>query len=378
MPNDIARIDVTVPASPIVDVQIMGGPQGPAGPPGPEGPAGPAGIDGADGADGAPGPQGPAGDVGPPGPPGEDGAGAAAHATTHEVGGADAITGDLALASVSVGTPPILLTVVTETARRPSLFAVATDNFNRADAATLGANWTVTRGSWRIRSNMTAGGIGSIVTNMAVWNAASVGPDQYVQARIVSVSSSGPELGILARGASGSATAYGLRTDGLTGQWSLRRIIGGGANTELASGASGLSAGSLARLEVEGTGATVTLRAYGGTLGTTLLTTYSDTASDRLLAGAPGIACYSEFDNGNLDDWEGGDLGVVTPPEPETALHVTLDDEFAVLHAKLDAGDLVSGTVPPERLPALVTRADYDELRATVTRLEAEVRALRG
>lgn len=82
-------IDVIVPAMPVVSVASVGV-QGPPGAPG---------ADGADGADGAPGPAGPAGPQGPAGTAG-------IHATTHQTGGTDPLSGAIAVASVSVGTTP--------------------------------------------------------------------------------------------------------------------------------------------------------------------------------------------------------------------------------------------------------------------------------
>jgi hypothetical protein len=105
MPHDVV-VDVIVPSVPVVDVAAVGV-QGPPGTPGPAGPAGP------EGPEGDPGPQGPAGSTGAQGVPGPQGpqgpAGTAGiHAATHAAGGADAITGSLALTggTLSVGATP--------------------------------------------------------------------------------------------------------------------------------------------------------------------------------------------------------------------------------------------------------------------------------
>ena len=67
------------------------GPQGPQGIPGPEGPEGPQGDTGPQGIQGPIGPEGPEGDVGPQGPQGIPGASAGIHAPTHSQGGTDPV-----------------------------------------------------------------------------------------------------------------------------------------------------------------------------------------------------------------------------------------------------------------------------------------------
>jgi len=197
--------------------------------------------------------------------------------------------------------------------------ATASDDFNRPDGPGLGPNWTVPAGALRTRiSAYACGALGTSGPNVGVWNAATFGADQYADARIAALSIAGPECGVIVRAALAAVTHYRFGAappEPPDNGWEIKRIVAGSSTLLAYGGAGVVSAGDRIRLEVETTGASVTLRAYSGVGGDELVTTYVDTHADRLTTGQPGIFFIGEYDNNALDDWSGGDL-VTVPPEP--------------------------------------------------------------
>lgn len=178
----------------------------------------------------------------------------------------------------------------------------ATDDFNRADAADLGANWTNMSGfpGMRLLSNKTQPSTATGDYSFSYWNADSFNSDHYSQAK-----SGGGTVGqavILAR-ASGSEDCYLVLKNYVSGACTLFKRASGSFTQLQSYGTPTINAGDLMRIEAEGS----SIRFYiaGVQQGTT--------ATDSALAtGSAGIGGNSNSSNGEgqMDDWEGGNLSV--------------------------------------------------------------------
>jgi hypothetical protein len=172
----------------------------------------------------------------------------------------------------------------------------ATDDFNRANAATLGANWTDQNAGMSVSSNKAVPTGGAF--SQAYWNADIFDDDQYSQAVLgeIGFASSAQYVGALVR-ASGAASnndymLYADFSDVYLGKWVA-------AAFSLITTFSGQSTvGATYRLEVEGT----TLRGYknGVQLGT-------DQTDSALSSGSAGVMGFNSG-TARMDDWEGGNL----------------------------------------------------------------------
>jgi hypothetical protein len=163
----------------------------------------------------------------------------------------------------------------------------ATDNFNRADAGSLGANWTEQTNGAKIVSNA-AHGVNTSVDQRAYWNADVFDGDHYSEV-LVSLVVGGP----IVRAQSGANTAYLLQVQGAN--YILYKVVAG-SYTGVGSG-SGSSAPATWRLEVTGT--SIDVISNGSTVAT-----HSD---GTISGGSAGI--YLDAPGTTLDDWEGGNLG---------------------------------------------------------------------
>lgn len=179
--------------------------------------------------------------------------------------------------------------------------ATFSDDFNRADAADLGANWTNEDvGSWSIVSNQAAA---STTTAQSRANTDLGSPNMFVQARKTAV---GVNTAIAARWIAGAITYYFYRDRNTTASRQLVRVVGG-TTTALASSAVSGSVPYTERLEVNGsqivcyTDGVETLRAtdtgittgnYGGLRGAGGANTYDDYASGSLNAMYPKIIMF--------------------------------------------------------------------------------------
>jgi chitodextrinase len=188
----------------------------------------------------------------------------------------------------------------------------ATDDFNRADGG-LGLNWARPVPA----SEQTLVIVNNEVTPdmddahcYAYWIGNTFSQDQYSQARISNV---GPWNGVIARAQSAidrfyMAFVFGpndyrlyLRKDGL--YYSLST---GSAETWVP--------GDILRLEASGSASVqLTLLRNGNPV-----LTYTDT-TENLVGGSPGIGIYSpSTDHLAIDDWEGGNLGMLGILLPHT------------------------------------------------------------
>lgn len=163
----------------------------------------------------------------------------------------------------------------------------ATDNFNRADAITLGANWTFAfraSGSeeFYVASNQ-ASAIWPVGT-ASYWSADAFNADHYSQAKPTGTRNSGPAV----RVSSGQAyilTQIDKRLYKITGSSSYTLLTSWGTET----------AGDV--LKLEAAGSDLTVYRNGSSVATA-----SDSA---LTTGAAGIWAWDT----TIDDWEGGNLG---------------------------------------------------------------------
>lgn len=188
---------------------------------------------------------------------------------------------------------------------------IFSDNFNRADSATVDAtNWNeVGPTDWNLASNaVTTGGGGTfflILTDAAMTNLV----DSRVSCR--RVSSVGTfDGGPCARSTNDGATMYFLDAVG-TNSVTIWRS-NSGSDTQIGASASPtLDDNDVYTLEVTGSGATVTLKAY---VNATLVLTVTDTDAARITAaGKMGIALFS---HAVMDDFLGEDF--VQPAEQKS------------------------------------------------------------
>lgn len=175
---------------------------------------------------------------------------------------------------------------------------VVTDNFDRADSGSLGANWTevitgFTVSGYQITSNVANPKV-SGTTQIAIYTGSSFGNDQYAQ----SVGAVSPySWGIVVRMSSGG-NGYSLSTPD-SGTPLIIGVVAGGATSHLQTITGvGVAVGDVIKLTAQGS----TLRAYknGTQVGTDQIdTTYT--------TGSPGIlGVFTGFDE--HDNFEGGDL----------------------------------------------------------------------
>lgn len=170
------------------------------------------------------------------------------------------------------------------------------DDFNRADGG-LGANWTTGVGTPYISSNQVTGLAGN---NAAFWSASTFSPNQRSSATYSASPATGCH-GPTARTVGSNfyrAVACGVDVY-------IQRVISGDGGTTLGSShAVTLAANDVLRLEVTGTGATVTLRIYKN--GVQQGGDETDTSGSRLLSGKPGFCVRDE--GAYITAWAGADL----------------------------------------------------------------------
>jgi len=184
---------------------------------------------------------------------------------------------------------------------------LATDDFNRADAATLGSNWSRAFGSsadMGIFSNQVD--VASANTfAMAYYNALAWPDDQYSQAKVIALASH--SMMVICRASTATSTSWygGGCGSSLFGNnnYRIARRISGGSVTSLASVATNVAANDVLKLECTGgTGPALALYRNGSSM-----VTFTD--SGGVSSGQAGL--QAQNNNGNValwDDWEGGDF----------------------------------------------------------------------
>lgn len=168
----------------------------------------------------------------------------------------------------------------------------ATDNFNRADAGSLGSNWTDQVNGAQIVSN-TARAVTAGADQRVYWNADAFNSDHYSQVDLPNVfaGAGGPTV----RAASGANTVYLLQVSPSGGSYVLYRVVAGG----YANIGSGSGTVSPATWRLEANGSSIVVICDGSTINT-----HSDAT---ITGGAAGL--YLDTTSTELDNWEGGNLG---------------------------------------------------------------------
>jgi hypothetical protein len=183
---------------------------------------------------------------------------------------------------------------------------LATDNFNRADNASLGANWTICTGT-----NLNASGFqivslhvepaSSAVDSMEVWSAVAFPNDQYAQAACtVTGTTGGTGPGVFVRGTAGNNPPCYRATVCKAASNNVEIIQQVGTTyTNIGFRTTTWVDGDILRLQVSGT----TIRVYqnGVQLG-------ADITDAVLTTGSAGIIYSSTASGSQIDNWEAGSL----------------------------------------------------------------------
>ena len=176
--------------------------------------------------------------------------------------------------------------------------ASASDNFNRADSGTLGANWTDTEAGMSIVTNTARAAGGGSNHNAAYYNATTFTGDHYSEAVITLVS--GNIGGVTVRHQAGGDYYVLVCRPGLD-ETLLQKYVAGVRTTLKAYGVAAVS-GRTQRLHVSGT----TLKWFEN--GVQIGTDHTDAS---LSGGQPGV--YGRSDSVvALDDWAAADIGGVS------------------------------------------------------------------
>jgi hypothetical protein len=195
----------------------------------------------------------------------------------------------------SAGSPyqPACLAATTCGAFFP-LSPVTADSFTRANASTLGPNWTINRDSLAISGNAAVAGSGQY--SEASWTGQAFNADQWSRAQVASVDTAG--AGVMVRLA-GASVDTGYLYFCSTSSRSLNKRVAG-TQTTLASAGSGCTVNDVIELDVVGNNL-IALRNGAVDL------TYSDST---ITSGAPGIALYNTGTpaNDSVVNWIGGGL----------------------------------------------------------------------
>ncbi|HJP81468.1 MAG TPA: hypothetical protein VJ841_03695 [Candidatus Saccharimonadales bacterium] len=123
--------------------------------------------------------------------------------------------------------------------------AIYSDNFNRADSTTVGANWTEVADDWSIKSDALAPGL--TTTGVILYNQPLDTADHY--AEIAMSVASTTSMGVFARSDLAGNNFYLLRSNGTS--WNLFTNISG-TFTSIGSYAATLANGDVARIQCVG------------------------------------------------------------------------------------------------------------------------------
>jgi len=211
---------------------------------------------------------------------------------------------------------------------------LASDDFNRANNASLGSNWTTRDGlgSFSISSNQASS---TTDNSAAYYNAVSFPADQWSQCTVASPggadnSGAGPAI---RQNTSGVDSGYDCYTwSGGAGVW----LANGGSYTKIASLTGTVANGSVVYMEAQGT--TITVKVGGTSIGSF--------TNGTLSTGKPGIQYGQGGSNDNLDNWSGGDFDSGTQSFSYSATGgLSLSGTSAQLRARVKAaaGGITTG-----------------------------------
>ena len=181
------------------------------------------------------------------------------------------------------------------------------DDFNRANAPNLGANWTCFAGSgFQIFSNSAAPNASASDT-YAIWNHTAYGGDQFSEAVVAAGPSNTSKIGLLVRGTVASKNCYAANWN--IGGGRLWRVING-VHTSLYLYSTAFNVNDVIRLTVVGS----TLNLYKNGISVT-----GPIVDTIITTGQPGLSGNNDGTDTRLDNWTGGSYPTVPP------LTITLD-----------------------------------------------------
>lgn len=176
----------------------------------------------------------------------------------------------------------------------------ATDNFNRANAGTLGANWSTTINTFQVANNAAQGN--NFAYNATYWSADAFGGDHYAQCVVgVVISDGGPGVRI-------QSGPKSYHFDIKAGNNCKIQKDVAGSFTDLVTGINTPSTGDT--VYIEASGSTITVKVNGTQVG--------QTTDSAITGGAAGLWSYDTsgvYDNFQADNLGGGGGGpTVTYP----------------------------------------------------------------
>lgn len=177
--------------------------------------------------------------------------------------------------------------------------ASETDNFNRADAGDLGANWTVISGETEHGINGGAADEVNTFQNGSLRTNVTFANDQLSEADFPTLSDF--ISAVVVRGSTAARTYYaaGREANDFNSDQRIWKVIAG-STTSLETASTAISATDKVKLEASGTGLEMFVND-----SSVFSTTDSDIAS-----GDPGIGSLSDpnINIGRFDNWTGADL----------------------------------------------------------------------
>jgi len=189
---------------------------------------------------------------------------------------------------------------------------LASDNFDRANNATLGANWIVNTGDFGIVSNQARA---TVDDSLSSYNGGVTWPnDQWSQATLNTAvgNAANNGTGTTVRGSASAGTDSAYEVYCSSAGTRLYKAVSG-AFTQLGSdGATTWVAGNVCYLEIQGN---AIVCKKGGSGGTTAASNSGDTT---FASGKPGIQFGHGGTTCDINDWSGGDFsgggGVTVKP----------------------------------------------------------------
>jgi hypothetical protein len=185
---------------------------------------------------------------------------------------------------------------------------LATDNFDRSNGASLGANWTASGGGWSIASNL-AVPTSTASDATAFYNAVTWPNNQYSQAKLSGIGGNvndGTGPGLCVRKNSSTAARYRFVAHHAATQNTELSVF----NTSYALVWNRTQAWTNADtlyLEIQGT--TLIAKVNGAAIGTS-------TTNSAISSGNAGVDYSSTLNTPSDNDWEGGDFAAATKAPP--------------------------------------------------------------
>lgn len=198
--------------------------------------------------------------------------------------------------------------------------AIATDDFNRADSASRGANWTSVSGfDSRIASNEATPNTAGLPC-LNYYNAITPGDAQYAKVTLRSpleTLTGGPYgVGPAIRIATGADNGYSTIVNSVAAErFRVYRRIAGAATLIMQYTGAAPAIGDVVELRVN-SGFDLDLRVNGVSV-----VTFTDTDVNKIQSGRVGDFGVIGNDFSHWDDWEGGDLASGPPVDTDFLLY---------------------------------------------------------